>query len=163
MTEVIEIPSSSPARADRTSAATKATFAEKFTFDLDDLDETESLDFGIGGPSKRARLSPQLEPTSKHRKLNPATETTPAADFDFSSDDDLLVAFERKTTTTHFKGSARRSGEVDTADEIVYSSSAPGPPLPRRKTQKGVETTGESILHHWFSDDLLDDPPISQS
>ena len=165
MTEVIELlSSSSPPRspaslkAGPVSLVTKPATSTAFNFDLDDFDNTGSIDFIIDRPPKRPRLDSK---PSSAPKADSSLKVVRDVDFDDSSDDDLLADLKRHTTTTFSQSPKKQSNEVEVIDEIIFSSSAPERLHTEKKKSKDAGIAGKSLLADLFDDDLDIAPIIS--
>ncbi|EXJ55470.1 hypothetical protein A1O7_08397 [Cladophialophora yegresii CBS 114405] len=167
MVEVVHLSSSAPPSPVRTRVGAgfsinSTSLPNKFDFDLDKFDEDATLDFSIGRPTKKARLSPEVRSKSPLRKRSSATEKARVLEFDFSSDDDLTDIPREATATKSRRYSSQGSTDLEILDEITYSSSAPEPLSSKKTRQIGVDTTTKFVLEDFFDDDL-GDPSMSTS
>lgn len=118
MAEIIEILSSSPPSSLREIKDTNTSFRipTGFKFDSDDPDGLDSIDFGIEHPSKKRRITPEVQ----EKRTASATVL-----FDISSDHEELPS-SKYIISASGKNQPHHSNTVSTVfDEITFSSSAP--------------------------------------
>lgn len=166
MIEVIELLSSSspPTSPPGTKAAvssipSKALLPENLGFDINDFEDTVSIDFQIYRPSKRQCRSPQPYSKSLRKTASPSNNSHPQVTFDILSDDEVLPHVETNPSGTVFRLPTENTVRVDEIDDIVFSSSAPEP---RTTTQPRVDTKSKFPLDD-LDDKFLNRVPFSLS
>lgn len=123
MVDVIELSSSSPLpqppshKRPPLKTLAQSSLPQRFDFDLDDFDETGSLDFEIDRPSKRQRKSTNLNPISQQKG--------PELAFEISSDHESSHEVYINAASASFSIEQTRTASI--FDEITFSSSAPEP------------------------------------
>ena len=156
MAEVIDLLSSSPPQVPistkRPEARSNASISRDILadFDFDNFDATGDLSFRIEQPAKRRRLSPGRNEASK-----PTRSSRLSVALDLSSEPDVPGL---PILPSINKGKKPRIPSLTAdIDDIVFSSSAPGP----RKQKRNVEQVDSEQVDAVFdlsSDSLPDDP-----
>ncbi|EXJ75237.1 uncharacterized protein A1O5_01933 [Cladophialophora psammophila CBS 110553] len=163
MNEVIVILSSSPLRSPETTKAAPVSLGRRepfhnyFDLDIDDFDETGSIDVKFDRPSKRKRPSSVVGSPFRPRRADVATEQRSQDPFEIFASDGPQPEPRLNVSAASFLRSSGLNKKAEILDEITFSSSAPEPLTTDNKKNVGVFPLDE------LEDRLLDDEILSLS